>query len=172
MAFVLAPTSVGLDTPITVDIKDHPRPVLKKCPQIVKVDDSIGAFSRVPNKVMHIEDVFAYIDCTMEDLGSSEIKTMYMTNLLNKKGSMKPKFQILKDQGFTNILEMLEFEDEMIWYVLSHVHEEFMWLDRPYKITKETIRVIISFPQTGQTPGKNKISNNEVEKLAGATFDN
>lgn len=73
------------------------------------------------------------------------------------------------NQGFTDILEMPEFEDEMIQYVLSRVHGEFMWLDRPYKITKEAICAIISLPQVGQTPDRRKIPNNEVNKLIGAT---
>lgn len=83
-----------------------------------------------------MEDVRAYIHCTLEDLGSSKIKSVYMSTLLNKDGLIKPKFQILKDQVFTNILEMPEFEDEMIRYMLSGVHGEFMWLDQSYNITK------------------------------------
>lgn len=161
-----------MDTPIVVDIKDRPRLIFKQCPQILKVNDSINAFYRVIDRVLYIEDVRAYIHCTLKDLGFAEIKTMYMTNLLDRKGSMKPEFQILKDQGFTDILEIPKFEDEMIQCVLSHIHREFMLLDQPYKITKEAIRAITGLPQTSQTPGKKKISNIEVEKLTSITFDN
>lgn len=97
---------------------------------------------------------------------------MYMIALLEKDEMSKPKFQILKDQGFTDILEMVKFKDEMIWYLLSQVHGKFLWLDRPYKITKETICAITGFPQVKQTLGKRKISRNEVNKLIGTTFDN
>lgn len=76
MAFGSTPTLVGLNTPIVVDIKDHPCTIFKQCSQIVKVDDLVNAFSRVPDKVLYIEDVRAYIHCTVEDLGSFEIKTM------------------------------------------------------------------------------------------------
>lgn len=172
MAFGSSPAPVGVATPIFVDIKDRPHPIFTQCPQIAKVDDSISAFSRVPDGVLYVEDVCAYIHYTLEDLGSIEIKTINMTNLLDRIGLMKLEFQILKDQSFTDILEMSEFKDEMIWYVLSRVHGEFIWLDRPYKITKEDIHAITSFPQTDQTPRRKKIPKNEVEKLTGATFDN
>lgn len=66
-----------------------------------------------------MEDVRAYIHYTLEDLGSLEIKSMYLSTLLNKDGLIKLEFQILKDRGFINILEMPEFEDEIIRYVLS-----------------------------------------------------
>lgn len=65
-----------------------------------------------------MEDVRAYNHCTLEDLGSSKIKSVYMSTLLNKDGLIKLEFQIMKDQGFTNILEMPKFKDEMIGYVL------------------------------------------------------
>lgn len=85
-------TLVGVATPIVVDIKDRPCLIFKKCPQIAKVDDSVDTFSRVRDEVLYVEDVCAYIHCTLEDLGSAEIKTMYMTDLLDRRGFMKPEF--------------------------------------------------------------------------------
>lgn len=97
---------------------------------------------------------------------------MYMTTLLDKNGGIKPEFSHLKDQGFIDILEMLEFYHEIIRYVLSRVHGEFMWLEHPHKITKDAIWAITSLPQVGQRLDKKKISNNEVTKLTDATIDN
>lgn len=113
----LAPSYVA--TPIVVDIKDCPHPEFKQCRQITKVGDSIDAFSRVPDEDLYVEDMRAYIHYTLEDLGLSKIKSMYMSTLLNKDGLIKLEFQIMKDQGFTNIMEISKFEDEMIQYVLS-----------------------------------------------------
>lgn len=96
-----------------------------------KVDASIDAFSRVPDGVIYVDDVRGYIHYTLEDMGSSKIKSMYLSTLLNKGGLIQLEFQILKDQGFIDILEMLEFEDEMIQYVPSRVHGEFIWIDQP-----------------------------------------
>lgn len=149
MASRSAPTLADVATPIVVDIKDHPCPKFKQCPQIAKVDDSINTFSRVLDGVLYVKDVRAYIHYNLEDLGSSKIKSMYLSTLLNKDGLTKPEFEILKDQGFTDILEMPEFEDEMIRYVLSRVHGEFIWIDWPYQITKEVIHSIINLPQVG-----------------------
>lgn len=109
-------TLVGVATPIFVDIKDHPFPIFKKWPQIAKVNDSIDAFYKVPEGVLYVEDVRAYIHYTLEDLGFAKIKNMYIGTLLNQDGSMKLEFQILKDQGFIDILEMPKFEDELIRY--------------------------------------------------------
>lgn len=113
------PTLVDVATPVVVDIKDRPRPKFKQCPQSAKVDDSTDTFCRVLDGVLFVEDVRAYIHCTLEDLGSFEIKSMYLYTLLNKDGLIKLEFQILKDQGFTDILEIPEFQDEMIRCVLS-----------------------------------------------------
>lgn len=52
MAFGFAPFLVDVATPVVVDIKDHPHPEFKRCPQIAKVNDSIGAFSRVIDGVL------------------------------------------------------------------------------------------------------------------------
>lgn len=131
MASRSSSASIGVATPIFVDIKDYPHPIFKQCPQIAKVNDSVGTFSRVLEGVMYVEDVHAYIHYTLDDLGSAEIKNMYIITFLNQDGSMKLEFQIMKDQGFTDILEMSKFEDDMILYVLSQVHGEFIWLDRP-----------------------------------------
>lgn len=54
--------------------------------------------------------------------------------------------------------------------MLSRVHGEFIWLDRPHKITKEPIRAITSLPQVGQKPEK-KTSNDQINKLTSATSD-
>lgn len=90
---------IDVVVPIVVDIKDRLHLVFKKYPQIMKVDDSVSAFSRVLDDVLYVEDVRAYIHCTLEELGSSEIKTMYMTILLDKNVVIKPEFRHLKDQG-------------------------------------------------------------------------
>lgn len=54
MASRSAPTLVDVETPIVFDIKDFPHQVFKKYPQIAKVDDSIGAFLRVPDDILYV----------------------------------------------------------------------------------------------------------------------
>lgn len=92
-------------------------------------EDSVGTFSRVPKRVVYVEDVRAYIHCHIEDLGTLEIKGMYMNELMGEFGKIKLTYKHVKDLGFTDILDIPEFEDEIIIYVLSRVHGEFIWLN-------------------------------------------
>lgn len=68
-----APTFIANMT--IVEVKDRLRPVLKEVPKIAKKEDSTRVFSRVPEGVMYLEDVRAYIHCTLEDLGTEDIKS-------------------------------------------------------------------------------------------------
>lgn len=91
-------------------------------------EDLVGAFSHVQEGVVYVEDVRAYIHCHIEDLGTSEIKGVYMNKLMGESGKIKLAYQHIKNLGFTDILE---FKDEIVKYVLRRVHGELIWLDRP-----------------------------------------
>lgn len=158
--------------PTVVENIKRPRPFFKIIPKIAKMDDSIGAFSKIPKGVAFAKDPRAYIPYNIEDLGSENIKNMFMNVITNKQGVIKPKHKIVEDLGFVDILHMPEFEDETVRYVLSRVHGEFLWLDSVYNITKEAIRVVIGLPSIGTRPEKKKIPNKEVMNLSGATSDN
>lgn len=132
--------------PIVVEVKDCPRPILKPCPHIATLDDSVGVLYRVLVGVAYVEDVKAYIHYHIEDLSTSDIKSMYIRELMEDFGKIKPEYKHIEDLGFTDILDILEFEDEIVQYVLSRVHGEFIWLDRLYKILKEAISAITDLP--------------------------
>lgn len=91
-------------------------------------EDSVGVFSCIPKGVVYLEDVRAYIHYHIEDLGTSEIKGMYMNELMGESSKIKPAYKHIEDLGFTNILDILEFEDEIVRHVLRRVHGEFIWL--------------------------------------------
>lgn len=63
-------------------------------------------------------------------------------------------------------------EDEWERYIMSRVHDEFMWLDRPYKITKHVVHVVTCLHQTSRKPNLRKVTNPTVIKLTGAQYDN
>lgn len=153
-----------------VEVKDHPKPIFKRYPHVVTLDDSVGSISRVLEGVMYVEEVRAYIHCHIEDLGMTDIKSMYMNELMGDSGKINPEYQHIVDLGFANILDILEFEDEIVRYVLSRLQGEFIWLDIPYKIMKEAIRAINGLPQVGKHLEK-KVSNDQVNKITGATSD-
>lgn len=68
---------------------------------------------------------------------------------------------------------MPEFSVEVVYYVLSKIHGEFMWLDLVFKITKEAIRFVTGLPSTSSRPDKKKkIPKKEVMSLTRATYDN
>lgn len=97
-----------------VEVKDRLRPVFKEVPKIAKKEDLVGAFSRVHEGVMYVEDVRAYIHCTLEDLGTEDIKSMYQSVILGDTGKIKPKFKAIEDLGLIGILYLLKFKDEVI----------------------------------------------------------
>lgn len=132
--------------PTIVEFKDCPRPIFKRYLHIATLDDLVGVFSRVLEGFVYVEDARDYIHYHIEDLGMSDIKSMYMNELMGDSRKIKLEYQHSEDLGFIDILDILEFEDEIVRYVLSRVHGEFIWLDRPYKILKEAIRAITDLP--------------------------
>lgn len=129
------------------EVKDRLRPIFKEVPLIAKKEDSTGAFSKIPDGMMYVEDVRAYIHCILEDLGIKGIKSLYQSMILGSSGTIKPKYKEIEDLGLFGILYILEFKDEVIRYILSRFHNEFMWLDRPYMITKEAIKKSLTYPK-------------------------
>lgn len=119
-----APTFIA--NPTIVKVKDRLRPIFKEVPQIAKKEHSVGAFSRVPDDMMYVEDVRAYIHCTLEDLGTKERKRMFQFVILGSSITTKPKYKIIKDLGLTSIQYKPEFNDQVIRYILSRVHNEFI----------------------------------------------
>lgn len=124
--------------------------------------------SHVLEGVVYVEDAKAYIHYHIEDLGTSKIKGK--SELIGESGKIKLTYQHIEELGFTDILDILEFEDEITRYVLSRVHGEFIWLDRSYKITKEDIQAITGFSSVGQHLDK-KVSNNFTRKITDTTSD-
>lgn len=47
---------------------------------------------------------------------------------------------------YANLTEKL---DVWVKYVLSRIHDKFMWLDMPHMINKEAIRVVTGLSSTG-----------------------
>lgn len=86
----------------------------------------LALFSHVPEGVVYVEGVRAYIHCDIEDLGTNDIKRMYMSKLMEDSWKINPEYKHIEDLGFTDILDIPEFEDEIVRYVLSRVHGELI----------------------------------------------
>lgn len=105
----------------------------------------IDALSGVPNGVLHVEDVRSFCHYKLQDLGVAVIYEQYRS-LCNEQGRLKEQFRSVVDKGFHHAINFIDnFDDELVRFVLSCIHDQFMWLDRPHKITKEAIYVLTSF---------------------------
>lgn len=51
------------------------------------------------------------------------------------------------------------------------MHDEFIWLDRPHKITKQAIHVVTFLAETGDVPSLRKVSNDTIVATTGSKFD-
>lgn len=59
-------------------------------------------------------------------------------SLCNEQGRLKEQFRSIADKGFHHAINFIDdFNDELIRFVQRCIHDQFMWLDRPHKITKE-----------------------------------
>lgn len=92
---------------------------------------------------------------------------------MNEVGNPKPEYAHLQRKNFTQFVHFLTFdEDKWVRYILSHVHDEFIWLDRPYKITKKAIHAVTCLNQINDKPNLRKVTNPTITKLTSAQFDN
>lgn len=84
--------SSSVDTPLVVEISEQERPQFKIHPFKYIEDDPNGFFSFVPYRVLHVDDVRAYIHYTIEETRSKEILTLYTEHIMDKVGNPKPKY--------------------------------------------------------------------------------
>lgn len=50
--------------------------------------------------------------------------------------------------------------------MLSQMHDEFMWLNKPYNIMKNAIRVVTSLCSSGELPSLKVVKNEIVTNAA------
>lgn len=62
-------------------------------------------------------------------------------------------------------------EHEWVQYVLSRMHDEFMWLNKSFKITKNAIRVVIGLCSTSDLPTLKVVKNQIVTNATESKFD-
>lgn len=159
-------------TLLVVEIIDRERPQFKKHPYKSMEDDLNGSFSYVPYRVLNVEDIRAYIHYNIEEFGNAKILSLYTKHVMDGMGNLKPDFKSLKDKCFIQFVNFLIF-DELEWvkYILSKVRDEFIWLDKPYKITKNEIKVVTCLNATGEVPGLRNVKNTIVTEVTNSQHD-
>lgn len=135
-------------------------------------DNLYGAFSSIPYGVLHVEDIRAYIHCNIEDLGNAEMLSLYTKHMIGDMGNLKLDFKSFQDKGFTQFVKFLVF-DEPKWvrYILSRVHDEFIWLDKPHNIIKTTIQDVTCLNVTSEVLGLRNIKNATVIQVTNSKND-
>lgn len=86
-----------------------------------------SAFSSVSYKVLHVDDVRAYIHCIIEETGNEVILSLYNKHIRDKDGNPKPEYAQLQRKSFMKFFHFLLFDEgEWVRYILSHVHDDFI----------------------------------------------
>lgn len=162
----------GISTPLVVDISKRARLVFKRHPFKSIQDAPEGEFSSVSYDVLHNEDIRAYIHCDVEELGNANMLTLYNKHLANLR-NLKSKHKILHDKGLVKFIYFLIF-DEAKWvrYILTRVHDEFIWLDRQHKITKKAIQAVTCLSGTSEVPKLRKVQNKTMIAATDSKFNN
>lgn len=101
-----------------------------------------------------------------EDLRHKLIKEKHITYKLEYKYIAKKGLDISKD--------FLDFCGDHKWVriSLSRIHDDVMYLDKPYKITKDAIRAMIGLCTTRPLLVMKDITSWTINKLIGSRFDN
>lgn len=56
-------------------------------------------------------------------------------------------------------------------YILSRIHDEFIWLDKPYKITKNAIQAVTCLNEIGEILSLRNVKNMIVIEVTGSQHD-
>lgn len=145
--------SSGIATSFVVKITERARPVFKKHPFKLVEDELNGAFSSIPYGVFHNEDIRAYIHCNIKKLDNLDILSMYAKHMVDDFGNLKSNFKNLEDKDCIQFVHFPVFDKpEWVRYVLSQIHDEFIWLYKPHMITKQSIQEVTCLNATSEVP--------------------
>ena len=92
------------------------------------LDDLIGAFSKVPENVLHVEDIHSYIHYKIESIGDAKIHKE-LENMCNNDLSLKPKYANLEEHNLVKYIFHTKFDNhEWTRKILSGVHDDLLWM--------------------------------------------
>lgn len=127
-------------TLVLVEAIKEPQPEFKLPTMKSGEINMTDALSSVPSDVLLVEDIHSYIHCKLKELGDKFIQNEFKGFCVNDQ--LKAKYLPLKTKGLSNVVDFPDqFHDEWVRYVLSRVHDQFLWLETqaPIKITKDVI---------------------------------
>ena len=143
----------------------------KGIPKVAYKNDSIGALSMIPPKVVMIQDVCKCYNCKVGSVGDMELRDAY--EKLCDNGVLKEAYKIVEKKGLTCALDFpTTFKIEWIKIILSQIHDGFIQLEGgPMKITKRVIHRVTRFPTLNRPPALRSDVKEVIEKNIGARWN-
>lgn len=84
--------SSSVDTSLAIEFFEKERPQFKRNSFKSFEDDPNGDFLSVPYRVLHVDDVRAYIHCSIEETWNKDILTLYTKHIMAEVGHLKPEY--------------------------------------------------------------------------------
>lgn len=158
--------AMPISTPVLVEDIKEPQPEFKIHPTKAGEINMIDALSSVPSIVLLVEDIRSYIHYKLEELGEKFIRKEFKGLCVNDQ--FKVEYLPLKTKGLSNAIDFPD-QSHFNWvrYVLSKVHDQFLWLEAQalIKITTDVIQRVTRFSAIGEALNLRKISSTEVTRL-------
>lgn len=133
-------------TSIFVDPKLKPHPLFKLYPYVAIVRDKEGAFSRVPIDCFYIKDVREYILVELKEVNHLKFYDIWDNLTEANMTTFKEKYKKIFAMGLNTWKDFPNFsyKEEWIKIILNPIHKDTMYLNKPYKITRDVIRTLTS----------------------------
>ena len=149
-------------------ISDRSRYNFKSYPFISLVDDPVGAFSCIPDNILHVEDICGYIHYKMESIGDADIYKD-LEKICKNDLSLKPEYARLERLNLVKKMFYTDFEnEEWVRIVLSRVHDDLLWLKESFVcIDDDLIHKVTGFPNKGS----NLVNTRHARKLVEAKLN-
>ena len=105
-------------------------PNFKLVPTIAESLNSLGAQSKIPPKVILINNIRTHFKCTIQEIGTLEMENALAE--MSVYGTLKPEFKHLETKGLTHIPNLpRNFQVKWIRYILSRFHNGQLWWSNP-----------------------------------------
>lgn len=99
--------------------------------------------------------------------------SLYAQCMVDDFGSLNSNFKNLEEKCFIQLVHFPIFDEpEWVGYVLRKIHDEFLWLDKPYKITKKAIQEVTYLSATGIVPKLWHVKNTIVMEVTSLNHNN
>ena len=87
-------------------------------------------------------------------------------------GVLKPEHKHLETKGLTHIPHLpRNFQVKLIRYILIQFHNDQLWLEQPFLITKKMIHKVMGLPMLRKTKATKTLGWDELQKKTLAEWD-